>query len=181
MPPTSQAHQASVRPARIGLALMTAAMFCSPTRAIAEEAARHVIVRSHFGVGHDDALSSGHDGGLSEHGGGRLLLQANQFQRYGLEMTALRLNVDRRHSDYIGTGIVLEQVLWGWFNMGIGTIGYLRTSGGSPHPFGIVTNLAYERWLTPSLQVFAAYRSEWLFSEPVVAASSASIGIAVGI
>ena len=91
----------------------------------------------------------------------------------------MKVNLDHQPMTYIGTGIMFEQVLWGWFNMGIGTIGYVRTTGGGPHPFGIASNLGYERWLNRSLQEFAVYRSEWLFSKPTLAVSSLSVEVAV--
>jgi hypothetical protein len=159
--------------------LLGAIVLCSRS-ALAADDPKTILLRPHFGLGRSDALTSGHTSGLSEHVGGRLLLQANPFQRYGLEVTALRVHLDHKATDYVGTGIVLEQVLWGWFNMGIGTVGYLRTTGGTPHPFGITSNLGYEHWLNRRLQLFAVYRSEWLFSRPTQTVSSVSLGVAVG-
>jgi len=62
--------------------------------------------------------------------------------------------------------------------MSIGTIGYVGLSAGTEHPFGIVTNLGWEPdW--GRIGPFVTYRSEWIFSDPVTTASSASVGASV--
>jgi hypothetical protein len=107
--------------------------------------------------------------------GGRVLLSANEKQSYGVETTYLRVPAKGAHADYLAVGIVLEQRLWNWFNMSIGTVGYVGLSSRTGNPFGIVTNLGWE----PSwgrISPFVTYRSDWIFNNPVVNASSLSVG-----
>jgi len=131
-------------------------------------------IRPHVGGGYGSELENESSGNLL-HVGGRVLLSANEKQSYGVETTYLRVPAKGAHADYLAVGIVLEQRLWNWFNMSIGTVGYVGLSSRTGNPFGIVTNLGWE----PSwgrISPFVTYRSDWIFSNPVVNASSLSVG-----
>jgi hypothetical protein len=107
-----------------------------------------------------------------------MLLSANPEKLYGVETTYLRVPTKGGHAEYLAVGIVLEQRLWSWFNMSIGTVGYIGLSTGTENPFGIVTNLGWEPdW--GHVSPFVTYRSEWIFSSPVIAVNSASAGATV--
>lgn len=158
------------------------ALAASPARATsAEERPPLVLVRPQLGAGYASAFGRGHDGGPAEHAGLRVLLAANPSQRYGLEATFLRSRIDGVVRSYVATGVVLEQLEFGWLSMAIGTIGYVPVNGGGPCPFGVVSGLGWERRLTRTVQLFAVYRYELVFRQPVVGISSASVGVAFGL
>ena len=99
------------------------------------------------------------DGAHYQHAGVRFLLNANDIQKYGLELT----QVNTAQGDYVAAGIVLEQRLFGWFNMSIGTIGYYGQGGGAQNQPGLVTNLGWEPKTTGPLKPFLTYRDDVIF------------------
>jgi hypothetical protein len=135
-------------------------------------------LRPHAGGGYGSDVGNG-SGGIAFHAGGRVLLAANAMKLYGVEATYVRVPArGGTHADYLAVGIVLEQRLWDWFNMSIGTVGYIGLSTGLGNPFGIVTNLGWEpNW--GRVSPFVTYRSEWIFSAPVATANTVSTGATV--
>ena len=145
----------------------------APERGAPALSGPHLELRPHAGVGSLANLGSSSSAGYW-HAGGRVLLTANQVQSYGIEVTHL----GSKDRDFLTVGVVLEQKLWGWFLMGIGTVGYVKTGGSGRtdgSPFGVVSNLGWE----PSwgrLSPFVSYRAEWIFADSVLLGSSLSAG-----
>jgi hypothetical protein len=100
--------------------------------------------------------------GLSYTYGLKILLMANEFQRYGVKIDHLNILADDKHS-YLSTGIFLEQVVFKYFNMGIGTVGYINTVQWGENPFGLYTHLGFEYNFTKWFVIVAAYQSEFIF------------------
>ena len=78
---------------------------------------QNILVRSNTSVGylHADDID-----GLAISYGVKIHLAANDFQRYGLLVDHLFVPDDNDVS-YLRTGLMIEQVLFKYFNMGIGT------------------------------------------------------------
>ena len=146
--------------------------------AVRDARAFDLELRPHAGVGYSSTFGNG-PGSVALHAGGRVLLAANSMQSYGVEATYLRVRArDGTDAERLAVGIVLEQRLWDWFNMSIGTIGYIGLATGQGNPFGIVTNLGWEpHW--GRVSPFVTYRSDWVFGDPVVGVSSLSAGVTV--
>ena len=100
--------------------------------------------------------------GLSYTYGLKILLMSNNFQRYGVKIDHLNILSNEKHS-YLSTGIFIEQVLFKFFNMGIGTVGYINTIQWGENPFGLYTHLGFEYNFNKWLGVMAAYQSEFIF------------------
>jgi hypothetical protein len=64
--------------------------------------------------------------GMSYTYGLKILLMANEFQRYGIKIDQFNVLSDDKHS-YLTTGLFIEQIVFKYFNMGIGTVGYINT------------------------------------------------------
>jgi len=99
--------------------------------------------------------------GLSYSYGGKIILMSNLYQRYGIIINHLTFKYDK---SYLSVGIYLEQVLFSYFNMGIGTVGYIGLSD-NQNPFGLYTHLGFEYPFGNRFHVIAAYRSDMIFSQ----------------
>jgi penicillin V acylase-like amidase (Ntn superfamily) len=128
----------------------------------------NVIVRPHFGYGMLD------DEGIY-HYGGRILLPASD-KRYGLEFTQF---VDDNDESFSSIGIVLEQRLFNWFNMSIGTIGYFDYGVDSDNVIGLTTNLGWEPDNHIPLKPFITYRNDVIFGDDTDTIHSLSIGFSL--
>jgi len=100
--------------------------------------------------------------GLSYTYGLKILLMANEFQRYGIKIDHLNIKADEEYS-YLCTGIFIEQILFKYFSMGIGTVGYINTIQWGENPFGLYTHLGFEYNFNKWFSVVAAYQSEFIF------------------
>jgi len=132
-----------------------------------------LIVRPQVGYGYMASLDSS-NGGYISHAGLRILLSAGEIRRYGLEATRFRFNDG---GGFRSLGIVLEQRLWDWFNMSIGTIGYFNYGVGSTNPVGLMTNLGWEPSNYKKLKPFITYRNDIISSENTDIVHSLSIGV----
>jgi intein/homing endonuclease len=130
--------------------------------------------RPNIGVGYTTSYGKGIYG-FGYHIGGRFLLEANSNQKYGVEITYITA-VASKNRDYVAIGIILEQRKFNWFNMSIGTIGYINLQENT-NPFGIVTNLGWELKTIGGLKPFITYRAEWIFDEVLLGINSISVGI----
>jgi len=92
----------------------------------------------------------------------KILFMANKFQRYGVKIDRLSILTDEK-KHYLSTGLFLEQVLFNYFNMGIGTIGYINTLRRGENPFGVYSHLGFEYNLNNRFSALAAYQSEFIF------------------
>jgi len=102
--------------------------------------------------------------GLSYTYGLKILLMANKFQRYGVKIDHLNISADDKHS-YLSTGLFIEQVVFNYFNMGIGTVGYINTRQWGENPFGLYSHLGFEYSFNELFGFVAAYQSEFIFRE----------------
>jgi len=100
--------------------------------------------------------------GLSYTYGLKILLMANEFQRYGIKIDHLNILADDTHS-YLSTGLFIEQIVFKYFNMGIGTVGYINTVQWGENPFGLYTHLGFEYNINKWFGILAAYQSEFIF------------------
>jgi hypothetical protein len=100
--------------------------------------------------------------GLSYTYGLKILLMSNDFQRYGIKIDHFNILSDETYS-YLSTGIFIEQIVFKYFNMGIGTVGYINTIQWGENPFGLYTHLGFEYNFTKWFSIVAAYQSEFIF------------------
>ena len=100
--------------------------------------------------------------GLSYTYGLKVLLMSNDFQRYGILINHLNILADDKHS-YLTTGLFIEQIVFKYFNMGIGTVGYINTVNWGDNPFGLYSHLGFEYNFNKWFSVVAAYQSESIF------------------
>jgi len=100
--------------------------------------------------------------GLSYTYGLKILLMSNDFQRYGIKIDHFNILADEKQS-YLTTGIFIEQVLFKFFSMGIGTVGYINMIDWGENPFGLYTHLGFEHNFTKWFSIVAAYQSDFIF------------------
>ncbi|NOY83633.1 MAG: hypothetical protein GXO96_02200 [Nitrospirae bacterium] len=160
---------------RIMLALVVASILSISSNVIADTG-RHVAVSPFFGVGLTSTNGDSGDG-VGTHTGLRLLLSANKRQRYGIELGVLDLYaMDKNGPDirYAAIGLIVEQTLWDWFLMSIGTIGYVGMGDNNGNPFGIRSSLGWQGkgWLQP----FVSYRGDTIFDVNTISMHSVSAG-----
>jgi hypothetical protein len=130
------------------------------------------------GVGYASTLGGG-PSGWGYHVGGRFQLNAGATQSYGLEASYVAPVADGSAGRYLAVGVVLEQTLWRWFYMAIGTIGYVGVNGTARQPFGILTDLGLGHLFAEHFRPSITYRSELIFASPTVTMSSLSVGLDV--
>ncbi len=120
-----------------------------------------VILRPHFGYGYMGRER------ISFYGI-RFLLPAGGSKRYGVEFT--------KSNEFFMAGIVLEQRLFEWFNMSIGTVGYFKYKGAQDNVIGLVSNLGWEPDNHIFFKPFIVYRSDMVFEKSVKSISSILVG-----
>jgi len=130
------------------------------------------------GVGYASTLGGG-PSGWGYHVGGRFQLAAGATRSYGLETSYVVPVADGTAGRYVAVGVVLEQTLWNWFYMAIGTIGYVGVGGTARNPFGVVTYLGVGHVFWGHLRPSLTYRSEFIFASPTVTIDSLSLAIDV--
>jgi hypothetical protein len=128
-----------------------------------------VTIRPHVNYGY---ISVGSDSRDIFSFGGRILLPASDIRSYGVDIT--RFNTSSNNS-FTSVGIVLEQRLWKFFNMSIGTVGYIHYRGNSP--FGFLTNLGWEPKTNFALKPFITYRNDIIFADKTSIIYSLSLGL----
>ena len=121
--------------------------------------AQSVIIRPNSSIGYFNADDVK---GLSYTYGAKILLVANEFQRYGIKIDHLNVLADKKES-YVSTGLFIEQVLFKYFNMGIGTVGYINTIELGENPFGLYTHLGFEYNFNKYIGIVTSYQSEFIF------------------
>ena len=110
-----------------------------------------IQIRPHFGYGDNN----------TKHYGLRALLNSNKKQAYGIELTKFKTNDD----EFTAVGIILEQRLWEWFNMSIGTIGYMNYGLDNQNIFGVVSNLGWEPNNSIPFKPFVTFRNDIIFAK----------------
>ena len=108
-----------------------------------------IQIRPYFGYGSNE----------NSHYGARVLLNSSNTQAYGLEFTQFKSKDD----DFSAIGIVLEQRLWNWFNMSIGTVGYFDYK--DENVIGLVSNLGWEPDNHIPFRPFVTYRNDMIFGK----------------
>jgi len=124
-----------------------------------------LIFRPHFGYG---SLN----GENISHYGGRILLPVGNNRTYGLEVTKF----DGDDNEFTALGIVLEQRLFEWFNMSIGTVGYFDYGRDSENLIGLTTNLGWEPDNHIPFKPFITYRNDVIFDKNTDVVHSISAG-----
>jgi len=124
-----------------------------------------LIFRPHFGYG---SL----DGENMFHYGGRILLPAGEIRKWGLEVTKFVSD----DNEFTALGIVLEQRLFEWFNMSMGTVGYFDYGRDSENLIGLTTNLGWEPDNHIPLKPFITYRNDVIFDKNTDVVHSISAG-----
>ena len=145
--------------------IFTACMLGLSAHAMADDG---MLIRPQAGFG-----SMG--GNSYQHAGLRLLSAATAEKKYGLELT----RVNTGQGDYLAAGIVLEKKVNGWFNMSIGTIGYLGLNNATANVPGLVANLGWEPETNGATKPFVALRNDVLFGDKTRAGTALSAGVAV--
>jgi len=118
-----------------------------------------VLIRPGSSVGY---CSADDIKGLSYTYGLKILLMANDFQRYGIKIDHFNILADEKHS-FLSTGLFIEQIILKYFNMGIGTVGYINTVQWGENPFGLYTHLGFEYNFNKWFSIVTAYQSEFIF------------------
>ena len=136
-----------------------------------------LVIRPQVGYGYIDSSASQKRGNLN-HFGIRLLLSTGGNKRYGLEATEFN---PENGVGFYSLGIVLEQRLWNWFNMSIGTVGYFDYVENLGNPVGLMTNLGWEPDSYHTFKPFITYRNDLIFGKNVDVVHSLSIGLSVGL
>ena len=134
--------------------------------------AQTIIVRPDASVGFFNA-SDTH--GMSYSYGGKVILMANNSQRYGVLVDHLVLSGE----SYLTVGIFLEQLVFKYFNMGIGTVGYIGLKN-DKNPFGIYTHLGFEYPFAARFSFLVAYQSEMIFGSPLIMNNALIMGVGIG-
>jgi len=132
-----------------------------------------VLIRPNVSVGYvfaDDAR------GLSFNYGLKLLLFANKSQRFGILVDHLFVPGDENVS-YLRAGLILEQVLFKYFNMGIGTIGYINMVQKGENPFAIYTHLGFEYNFSKYIGILASYQCDFIFRKPFCMNNAFQLGL----
>ncbi|MCL0047233.1 hypothetical protein M1M98_03105 [Thermodesulfovibrionales bacterium] len=73
-------------------------------------------------------------------------------------------------------GIVLEQRLFEWFNMSIGTVGYFNYGVDHSNVIGLTSNLGWEPNNHIPFKPIVTYRSDTIFADNIETINSISIG-----
>jgi hypothetical protein len=96
------------------------------------------------------------------HYGTRILLSSSNTRKYGLELARFDKLEDKfdHAGAFYSIGIVLEQRLFRWFNMSMGTVGYLNFGAGGNHAIGFTSNLGWEPDNTIPFLPFVTYRND---------------------
>ena len=135
-------------------------------------------VGSTAGIGHASTLGGG-PSGWGYHMGGRFQLNAGPTQSYGIEASYVVPVANGSAGRYLALGIVLEQTVWQWAYMAIGTVGYIGVDGTRGDPFGVVTDLGVGHLFAGRFRPSLTYRSEFVFAPKIITIDSLSLGLDV--
>ena len=117
------------------------------------------VIAPQFGfgiIGHGDPIM---------HYGVRFLLASSNIQKFGLEVSRFDRPEDNFENTkaFYSVGIMLEQRLFNWFNMSMGSVGYFNFGPKGEHAAGFATNLGWEPNNKIPFFPFVTYRSEWIW------------------
>ena len=132
-----------------------------------------IMIRPSTSIGY---LSSEDIKGLALNYGLKLLLPANEFQRFGILVNHL-IVPDKHQVSYLCTGLMLEQVIFKYFNMGIGTIGFINIDQKGENPFGIYSHLGFEYKFAKNIHFIASYQCDFIFREHFTMFNAFQLGL----
>lgn len=135
------------------------------------------IARANTSIGYANSKELS---GLSYSYGIKAGMAVNDSQRFGImfDRMVIAENTDNRKI-YLATGIFLEQVLWKYFNMGIGTVGYINQTDKGKNPFGVYTHLGFEYPFAKRWHFLISYQSNFIFEKRMITNSALSLGIGI--
>jgi hypothetical protein len=134
-----------------------------------------VLLRGNSSIG---GFFSKESRGLSYSYGLKTMLKANDKQRYGIEVDNLVfVHNANSNSSFLRIGIFLEQVLYKYFNMGIGTVGYIDLSDKESNPFGIYSHLGFEYPFCKRYHFLLGYENDFIFRKQLMTNASFMFGI----
>jgi len=134
-----------------------------------------ILIRPDAGIGY---LFADDIGEWTTYYGLKIHLSANEFQRYGIIVNHLFSPINDQVS-YLCTGLMIEQVLFNYFNMGIGTIGYINLVQIGENPFGLYTHLGFEYKFSRHFNVMASYRSDFIFRRHFAMYNAFQLGFSI--
>lgn len=127
-----------------------------------------VMFRPHAGYGISKSSSE-----TFSHVGGRLLLNAGD-KKYGIDVTYF----DAPQA-FTSIGVMLEQRPFGWFNMSIGSVGYLGYGEDKDNLFGYSSSLGWEPDNSIGFLPFVTFRTDVIFADEIELINSFSAGFSV--
>jgi hypothetical protein len=137
--------------------------------------AQIVLIRPNASVGYyksDDMKGLSYDYGL------KVLLTASKTKRYGIMIDSLNVIHDENSKiSYLTVGLFIEQIVFKYFNMGIGTVGYINLTEPGENPFGLYTHLGFEYPFAGHFNILAAYQSDFVFRHNFAMNSAFMLGI----
>lgn len=160
--------------------------------------AQSLIFRPEASVGYR-VMPGIHAGGLEQNYGGKVLMEIKPGMRFGIKgdysrtlfqgsMSELYPPVRGNElslpslggsplAEHVSFGVVLEQVLLRYFNMGIGTVGNISLNPYIPHSFSIYTHLGFEYVFKNNILILAAYQANFQFENRFSILSAFRLGI----
>ena len=136
-----------------------------------------LIIRPEVGIGGTTQFNT-HTTYLTQSYGGKVLMAITEQQRFGVKVDFLNLShAMLPREQYLSVGILLEQVLFKYFHMGIGTVGYVNLHQKGNNPFVLHTQLGFEYPFANHFMVLAAYRADFVFSQHFRLANMFTLGV----
>lgn len=109
----------------------------------------------------------------------RFLLSAGGNKVYGIEFSYFQR--EEKDNNFYTAGIVIEQKLFNWFNMAIGTIGYFNFDKENRNLAGLMTNLGWEPNTLGQFSPFITYRSDFIFDNKIKILNMLNVGLNIKI
>ncbi len=116
-----------------------------------------------------------HNGAFTYSYGVRTLLLAGVDKKFGLELS--RFHTPETDADFWTLGIILEKRAYKWFNIAIGTIGYIDYGEDADNVFGLVTNIGWEPLNSKMLSPYISFRKDFVFYQELHSLFLLNVGI----
>lgn len=115
------------------------------------------------------------DGVDYQHAGLRLLLNASDSKKYGVELASIHTV----QGDYVSTGFVLE-ARSRWVNSSIESIGYFGQGSVVQNQPGVVASIGWEPGSSTVFKPYVEFRHKVIFASNSMTDKSLSAGLSVG-
>lgn len=132
--------------------------------------AQSLIIRPEASIGFMPAAN--HESAMVQTYGGKLLMGLTDHLRFGLKSDWVKMDFDTHgyhfSREYVSAGIVLEAVVFKYFNLGIGTVANFNLSDNEKfkhNPATLYTHLGFEYAFSNGLMLLAAYQADFIFTE----------------